>query len=36
MRAELLAGLNPGVRLVPSHTWAIGDVQEHGFTYENL
>jgi hypothetical protein len=36
VRAELLAGLNPGVKLVPAHTWAIGYVQEHGFTYENL
>ena len=36
IRADLAAGLNPGVRLVPAHTWAIGYVQEHGFTYENL
>ena len=36
VRTELLAGLNPGVKLVPAHTWAIGYVQEHGFTYENL
>ena len=36
VRAELLAGLNPGVKLVPAHTWAIGYAQEHGFTYENL
>jgi hypothetical protein len=30
---ELVAGLNPGVRLVPSHVMALGTVQEHGFTY---
>ena len=36
IRTDLAAGLNPGVRLVPAHTWAIGYVQEHGFTYENL
>jgi hypothetical protein len=36
IRAELAAGLNPGVRLVPAHTWAIGRAQERGFTYENL
>jgi hypothetical protein len=33
VRAELVAGLNPGVRLVPSHVMAIGIAQEHGFTY---
>ena len=33
VRAELLAGLNPGVRLVPAHVMALGIVQEHGFTY---
>jgi hypothetical protein len=36
VRAELAAGLLPGVRLVPAHTWAIGYVQERGFTYEKL
>jgi hypothetical protein len=36
VRADLLAGLNPGVRMVPAHTWAIGYAQERGFTYENL
>jgi hypothetical protein len=36
IRTELLAGLLPGVRLVPAHTWAIGFVQERGFTYEKL
>ena len=33
VRADLLAGLNPGVRLVPSHVMALGLVQERGFTY---
>ena len=36
IRAELTAGLMPGVRLVPAHTWAIGFAQERGFTYEKL
>lgn len=34
IRAELLAGLNPGVKLVPAHTMLVGLVQERGFTYE--
>jgi hypothetical protein len=33
VRAELVGGLNPGVRLVPAHVMALGIVQEHGFTY---
>ena len=33
VRAELVAGLNPGVRLVPSHVMALALVQERGFTY---
>lgn len=33
VRAELIAGLNPGVRLVPSHMMALGMAQERGFTY---
>lgn len=33
VRADLLAGLNPGVRVVPSHVMAIGLVQERGATY---
>lgn len=36
IRADLQGGLLPGVRLVPAHTWAIGHVQEIGFTYEKL
>jgi hypothetical protein len=34
VRAELVAGLNPGVTIVPAHAMAIGLVQERGFTYE--
>jgi hypothetical protein len=33
VRADLLAGLNNGVRLVPSHVMAMGLVQERGVTY---
>jgi hypothetical protein len=36
IRNDLAANLLPGVKLVPAHTWAIGYVQEHGFTYEKL
>ncbi len=36
VRAELHAGLNPGVRLVPAHTMALGLAQEHGCTYEQI
>ena len=36
VRAELVAGLNPGVRLVPSHVMAVGLIQEHGFTYAKV
>ena len=34
--AEVVAGLNPGVRIVPALTWAVGMLQERGFTYEKL
>jgi hypothetical protein len=34
--AELVAGLNPGVRLVPARTMALGLTQEHGCAYEFL
>lgn len=34
--AELKAGLNPGVILVPAHTMLIGLAQEHGCSYESL
>ena len=33
VREDLIAGLNPGVRLVPSHVMAVGLAQERGFTY---
>ena len=33
VRADLIAGLNPGVRLVPSHVMALSLVQERGVTY---
>ena len=33
VRADLLAGLNPGVKLMPSHMIALALAQEHGFTY---
>jgi len=36
VRADLLAGLNPGVRVVPSHVMALGLVQERGTTYVKL
>ena len=32
--AELVAGLNPGVRLVPANTMLIGLAQEHGCAYQ--
>jgi hypothetical protein len=36
IRADLIAGLNPGVRFVPAHTMLIGLVQERKFTYQKL
>ena len=33
VRADLQAGLNPGVRLMPSHVMALALVQERGFSY---
>ena len=33
VRADVTAGLNPGVRIVSSHMFALGLVQERGFTY---
>lgn len=36
VRADLMAGLNPGVKLVPSHVMALGLVQERGVTYVKL
>lgn len=36
VRADLVAGLNPGVKLVPSHVMALGLVQERGATYVKI
>lgn len=36
VRADLVAGLNPGVRIVPSHVMALGLVQERGTTYVKI
>ncbi len=33
VRADLIAGLNPGVHLMPSHVMALALAQERGFTY---
>jgi hypothetical protein len=33
VQADLVAGLNPGVRLMPSHVMALALAQERGFTY---
>ncbi len=36
VRADLLAGLNPGVKLVPSHVMAMSLVQERGVNYVKM
>jgi hypothetical protein len=36
IRADLIAGLNPGVKFVPAHTMLLGLAQERGFTYEKV
>jgi hypothetical protein len=36
VRTELLAGMMPGVHLVPAHTMLLGLAQEHSFTYEAM
>ena len=36
VRAELIAGLLPGVKLIPAHTMLIGLSQEHGCSYQRL
>lgn len=36
VRADLAAGLNPGVIIVPSHVMALGLVQERGATYVKI
>ena len=33
VRADLIAGLNPGVKLMPSHVMSLALAQEKGFTY---
>ena len=33
---ELVAGLNPGVKLVPSNRMLVGLAQEHGCAYESV
>ena len=33
VKAEWLAGLLPGIQVVPSGIWAVGRAQEHGCTY---
>ena len=33
VRADLIAGLNPGVKLMPSHVMSLALTQERGFTY---
>jgi hypothetical protein len=33
VRGDLIAGLNPGVKLMPSHVMALALAQERGFTY---
>lgn len=36
VRGEIVAGLLPGVHLVPAHTMAIGLAQERGCTYQRV
>lgn len=36
IRADLIEGMLPGVKLVPAHTMLIGLTQERGCTYERL
>jgi hypothetical protein len=33
VRSEIVAGLVPGVKIVPAHSMAVGLAQERGFTY---
>ena len=33
VRADLIAGFNPGVRLMPSHVMSLALAQERGFSY---
>ena len=36
VREELVAGLNPGVKLIPAHTMFLGLAQERGCAYEKV
>jgi len=36
VRADLIAGFHPWVKLVPAHTFMLGLCQERGFTYESI
>ena len=36
LHKELVAGLNPGVKVVVALTWAVGTLQERGFTLQKL
>ena len=36
VRAELIAGLLPGVKLIPAHAMLIGLTQEHGCAYQKV
>ena len=36
VRADLVAGFNPGVKLIPAHTMLLGLCQERGCTYEHV
>jgi hypothetical protein len=36
IQPDLVAGLNPGVKLIVAHTFMIGVMQERGFAYEKL
>jgi hypothetical protein len=33
VKKEWMAGLLPGIQVVPSGVWAVGRAQEHGCTY---
>lgn len=36
VRSEVVAGLNPGVKIVPAHVMLVGLAQERGCAYEHL
>jgi intracellular sulfur oxidation DsrE/DsrF family protein len=33
VKKEWIAGLLPGIQVMPSGVWAVGRAQEHGCTY---